>query len=99
MIQVLENSRLTGALVLFDENDPQIKQRLFMNDGNIVGAETGDAQDLPAFKSIMQTTRGGFDFQLSVDTFPVKIAAPNNTTLLLDTLRQLDEERNEAANA
>ncbi|MDX6484386.1 MAG: hypothetical protein QOE95_2157, partial [Gaiellaceae bacterium] len=38
-------------------------------------------------------TSGSFDFTKSQNEFPVRIQAPSNTNLILDTLRQMDEEK------
>jgi hypothetical protein len=38
-------------------------------------------------------TDGAFDFERAAQTFPVTIQAHSNTNLLLDTLRELDEEK------
>ncbi|MCA1591748.1 MAG: DUF4388 domain-containing protein [Acidobacteria bacterium] len=91
-IQVLENSRLTGVLAV--ENTER-QGRVLFNEGRIVGAESGESQAHDAFRLIVEITNGTFDFEKSADEFPVTINAPSNTNLLLDTLRQLDEEREE----
>lgn len=88
-IQAIENSRLTGILTL--ANDAQTG-RVFFNDGQIVAAESGDRTAHDAFRQIVEITAGTFDFQKSAESFPVTIAAPSNTNLILDSLRQVDEE-------
>lgn len=89
-IQAIENSRLTGALVL--TNIAQAGRVLF-NDGQIVGAEVGKLTGHNAFRQIVEITGGAFDFQKSAQSFPVTIEAPSNTNLILDSLRQVDEEK------
>ncbi|MGB8506819.1 MAG: DUF4388 domain-containing protein [Pyrinomonadaceae bacterium] len=89
-IQVLENSRLTGALVV---EDTERRGRVLFNEGRIVGAECGDALAHDAFRLVVEITSGSFDFERAADEFPITINAPSNTNLLLDTLRQLDEEK------
>jgi tetratricopeptide (TPR) repeat protein len=88
-IQALENSRLTGALVL--TNNAQAGRVLF-NDGRIVGAESGRLAGQEAFRQIVEITGGTFDFQKSAEAFPVTIEAASNTNLILDSLRQVDED-------
>jgi hypothetical protein len=44
------------------------------------------------FRKIVEITGGGFEFQKSPQEFPITITSPTNTNLILDTLRQLDEE-------
>ncbi|MDQ3805606.1 MAG: DUF4388 domain-containing protein, partial [Acidobacteriota bacterium] len=91
-VQVIENSRLTGALEL---EAPDRRGRVLFNEGRIVGAECRDAQGELAFRLLVEITAGSFDFEKSAAEFPVTIQALSNTNLLLDTLRQLDEEKNE----
>lgn len=87
-IQAIENSRLTGILVL--ANDAQ-SGSVFFNDGQIVSAESGGRTAYEAFRQIVEITTGTFDFQKSPQTFPVTIEAASNTNLILDSLRQVDE--------
>ncbi|HVS20902.1 MAG TPA: DUF4388 domain-containing protein [Pyrinomonadaceae bacterium] len=89
-IQAVENSRLTGALVL--TNNAQAGRVLF-NDGQIVGAECGKLTAHAAFRQIVEITGGDFDFQKSLQSFPVTIEAASNTNLILDSLRQVDEAK------
>jgi hypothetical protein len=88
-IQAIENSRLTGALVL--TNNAQAG-RVFFNDGQIVGAESGKLRAHDAFRQIVEITGGIFDFHKSSEGFPITIEAASNTNLILDSLRQVDEE-------
>ncbi|HWS85544.1 MAG TPA: DUF4388 domain-containing protein [Pyrinomonadaceae bacterium] len=91
-VQVLENSRLTGALAV---EGPARRGRVLFNDGRIVDAECGDARGTLAFRLLVEVTSGGFDFAKSGNEFPIRIQALSNTNLILDTLRQMDEEKNE----
>lgn len=88
-VQVLENSRLTGTLAI---NSEASLGRVFFNEGRIVGAETGETTAEEAFRKLVEATSGTFDFEKSVKDFPVTINAASNTNLILDSLRQLDEE-------
>ena len=87
-VQAIENARLTGALTL--TNDAQ-SGRVFFNDGQIVGADSGQKTAHEAFREIVEITSGSFDFQRSNGGFPVTIEAASNTNLILDSLRQVDE--------
>jgi tetratricopeptide (TPR) repeat protein len=89
-VQVIENSRLTGALAI---EGPARRGRVLFNDGRIVDAECGEALGTLAFRLIVEVTSGSFDFNLSKNEFPVRIQALSNTNLILDTLRQMDEEK------
>ena len=92
-VQVIENSRLTGALSI---ESAERQGRVLFNDGRIVDAECGEAKGTLAFRLIVEVTSGAFDFEKSASEFPVRIQALSNTNLILDTLRQLDEEKQEA---
>jgi hypothetical protein len=89
-IQVIENAKLTGTLLL--TNDTQNGGVLF-NEGRIVDAESGGDTAEAGFRRIVEITSGGFEFQKSAAGFPIRIEAASNTNLILDTLRQLDEEK------
>ena len=88
-IQAIENSRLTGVLTLASSAQAG---RVLFNDGQIVGAESGKLTAHEAFRQIVEITGGAFDFQKSSQGFPVTIQAASNTNLILDSLRQVDEE-------
>lgn len=88
-IQAIENSRQTGVLTL--QNSTQTGKVLF-NDGQIVGAECGQLVAHEGFRQIVEITGGTFDFEKSVEPHPVTIEAASNTNLILDSLRQMDEE-------
>ena len=89
-IQIIENAKLTGALKL-SNND--LNARVFFNEGRIVDAEGGGLSGQPAFKQTVEISTGTFEFERSSAEFPVRLQALSNTNLILDTLRQLDEEK------
>jgi Domain of unknown function (DUF4388) len=92
-VQVIENSRLTGTLSI---ESGERRGRVLFNDGRIVDAECGEAKGTMAFRLLVEVTSGAFDLEKSPHEFPVRIQALSNTNLILDTLRQLDEEKNES---
>lgn len=108
-VQVIENSRLTGALTVWAADDsssnnsitgsgtsaetPKRWQRVFFNDGLIVGAEADGITGGDAFRRIVETSGGTFSFEKATTPFPVTINAISNTNLILDSLRQMDEEK------
>ncbi|HST50503.1 MAG TPA: DUF4388 domain-containing protein [Pyrinomonadaceae bacterium] len=91
-VQVIENSRLTGALSI---ENPERRGRVLFNEGRIVGAECGALTGQDAFRLIIEATFGTFDFEKTANEFPVTIEAPSNTNLILDSLRHLDEQKQE----
>lgn len=88
-IQAIENSRLTGSLTL--ANSAQTG-KVFFNEGQIIGAESGKLVAREAFRQIVEITGGTFDFEKSAPLFPVTIEAASNTNLILDSLREVDED-------
>jgi tetratricopeptide (TPR) repeat protein len=88
-IQVIENAKLTGALILTAEAK---SGSVMFNEGKIVDADAAGLSGEAGFRQIVEITGGGFEFQKSTQEFPVNITSPTNTNLILDTLRQLDEE-------
>jgi len=93
-VQVIENSRLTGALAI---ESGERQGRVLFNDGRIVDAECDDAKGTLAFRLLVEVTSGMFDFEKAPNEFPVRIQALSNTNLILDTLRQMDEEKGEGS--
>ncbi|HEX8162915.1 MAG TPA: DUF4388 domain-containing protein [Pyrinomonadaceae bacterium] len=89
-VQVIENARLTGALKI---EGGERGCRVLFNDGRIVGAEAGARAAGDALRRVLEMTGGAFEFERSAHEFPVTIHAHSNTNLLLDTLRELDEEK------
>ena len=88
-IQVIENARLTGALSI---ETSKFTGRILFNRGKIVGAETSGLESVDAFRRIVEAADGIFDLEKSAEDFPVTIKVASNTNLILDSLRQLDEE-------
>jgi hypothetical protein len=89
-VQVLENARLTGSLNI-DSGEDACK--VFFNEGRIVGAESRGETANGALRRVLEKTDGSFDFERAAEPFPITIDAHSNTNLLLDTLRELDEEK------
>lgn len=88
IIQVIENSKLTGTLTLAARVQ---SGSVFFNEGRIVDADCAGAKGEAGFCRIVEITTGTFDFARAAQEFPLKIRAPSNTKLILDALHQLDE--------
>lgn len=88
IVQVIENSKLTGALAITWDADAG---RVLFNEGRIVGAETGETVGAEAFRRIVEAAGGRFEFEKSAQAFPVTISTTSNTNLILDSLREIDE--------
>jgi len=89
-IQVIENARLTGSLVLSGQTH---EGRVLFNDGRIVDAQSGGDEGEEGFRRVVEITSGVFEFQKSDRHFAIRIQALSNTNLILDTLRVLDESK------
>lgn len=88
-VQVIENARLTGTLTL---TGAQGGGQIQFNDGRIVAAESSGERDTDALRRLVEMTGGEFDFERSTSSYPTTIQATSNTSLLLNALRELDEE-------
>ncbi len=89
-IQVIENAKLTGALVLAGEAQ---SGRVLFNEGRIVDADCSGEVGQRGFQHVTELTGGTFEFQKSENRFPITIQAASNTNLILDSLRRLDETK------
>lgn len=91
-VQVIENSRMTGLLVI--KSDLHLASVSF-NEGKIVDAEANSHNGVKAFREIIEINSGTFEFSVSDIEFPVVISVTSNTNFLLDVLTELDNERAE----
>ncbi len=89
VIQIIENNRLGGALVV---TSPAANGEIQFNDGQIVGAHSGLKTGIDALKRFLDVTEGSFELKRSPNCYPVTIDAPSNMSLMLDLLRVRDEE-------
>ncbi|HLM61063.1 MAG TPA: DUF4388 domain-containing protein [Pyrinomonadaceae bacterium] len=91
-VQVIENSRMTGLLVI--KSDLHLASVSF-NEGKIVDAEANEHNGTKAFREIIEINSGTFEFSTSETEFTVVINISSNTNFLLDVLTELDNERAE----
>ena len=91
-VQVIENSRMTGLLVI--KSDLHLASVAF-NEGKIADAEANGHNGARAFREIIEISGGTFEFSTSETEFPVVINVSSNTNFLLDVLTELDNERAE----
>ena len=91
-VQVIENSRMTGLLVI--KSDLHLANVSF-NEGKIVDAECNNHNGIKAFREIIEIGSGTFEFSVSENEFNVVINVSSNTNFLLDVLTELDNERAE----
>jgi tetratricopeptide (TPR) repeat protein len=92
IIQIIENSRITGILVI---ESSTLSGRIFFNFGQIADAQAGEERSTAAFRLFVDVCDGVFELEKSPVEFKQNIAAPNNTNLILDVLREIDEERHD----
>ena len=91
-IQVIENSKMTGLLVI--RSDLFLANVAF-NDGKIADADCNGKRGQSAFRDIIEISSGTFEFAVADHSFPVVITVTSNTNFLLDVLTELDNERAE----
>jgi hypothetical protein len=89
IIQIIENNRLTGALVIMS---PVAKGEIHFNEGLIAGAKSGLNEGQDALLSFLDMTEGVFVFNGSATEYQRTIRATSNMGLILDLLRFKDEE-------
>ena len=91
-VQVIENSRMTGLLVI--KSDTHLASVSF-NEGKIADADANGQNGTKAFREIIEIGGGTFEFSTSETEFPVVINVSSNTNFLLEVLTELDQERAE----
>lgn len=89
VIQMIENSKHTGALFI---HSPNVNGEIYINEGNIVGARSELNVSVDALSLFLDVTEGVFEFKKSDTEFQRTIQASSNMGLLLDLLRVKDEE-------
>lgn len=94
IVQILENSRMTGALSL---SSGSRTGNIYFNDGQVVDAVFGQKVGLDAFGELIDYTDGQFGFEKALTRFQQRIQSTSNTSLILDVLRGKDEDRHEGA--
>jgi hypothetical protein len=89
IIQIVENSRLSGALLLASS---VANGEIHFNEGQIIGAKTGGDSGRAALGKLLGAVDGNFEFEKSNTEYEQTIQATSNTALILDMLRAKDEE-------
>ncbi len=89
-IQVIENSKLTGLLVI---KSNMLLGSISFNEGKIVDAEANGRNGTKAIQDIIEVSVGSFEFLTSEKEFPVVIQVSSNTNFLLDVLTKLETEK------
>jgi len=93
-VQVIENARLTGTLTLTLTSAASAVGHIRFNEGRIAAAAaSNNERDTDALRRLVEMTGGEFDFERSTESYPASIQATSNTSLLLNALRELDEEK------
>jgi hypothetical protein len=90
IVQILENSRMTGTLGL---RDGLKGGNIYLNDGQVVDATYGQSVGIEAFSELVDFPNGTFEFEKSSTPFQQRIESNSNTSLILDVLREKDEQR------
>lgn len=95
VVQILENNHLTGALEISKD---ELTGKVYFTDGEIVNATLAEKAGVDAFKLLVQVANGSyFAFSKSPVPFARHINAANNTSLILDLLREYDEDLHAAS--
>lgn len=89
VIQMIENSGLTGVLAIFL---PSVSGQVYFAEGEIVGASAAGKSGSEGLARLLNAVEGTFEFRKSTLQFERTIDASSNVSLLLDLLREKDEE-------
>ena len=89
VIQMIENSRITGALAI---QATTTHGELHFNEGLIVNAKTNMGYGLDAVAQVLDLRQGRFEFRRTEREYLRHIEATSNTGLLLDLLAARDNE-------
>ncbi|MEK6299220.1 MAG: DUF4388 domain-containing protein [Acidobacteriota bacterium] len=89
VIQMIENSRLTGVLTV---SLTSVKGDVHFDEGEIIGAATEGETGSEALSKLLNAVEGTFEFRKSAAHLERTIHAASNIALLLDLLRATDEQ-------
>ncbi|HKQ08591.1 MAG TPA: DUF4388 domain-containing protein [Blastocatellia bacterium] len=89
IIQILENSRVTGVLQVMSS---AASGEIYLLEGLIIGAKSGAEAGRKALTVLSGAADGNFEVEKNTRTYDRTIQATNNTALILDLLRVKDEE-------
>jgi tetratricopeptide (TPR) repeat protein len=90
IVQIIENNHLTGTLTVRKSG---MAGKIYFTEGLIVNATQGEQSGPEPFRRLVQDASGGFFvFEKSQVAFAQVIKASSNTSLILDLLREYDEE-------
>ena len=89
VVQLMSASGKTGV---FQLSDGGLKGEIYLNDGQIVHAQTEEAQGEEAVYALAIWTSGEFRFEVGVQT-DARTISKSNTNLLMEAARRLDEWR------
>jgi len=89
IIQILENSRITGLLQVFSS---AASGEIYLQEGLIIGAKASAESGRKALTRLSSAADGTFDVEKNARTYERTIQVTSNTALILDLLRVKDEE-------
>jgi uncharacterized protein DUF4388/PilZ domain-containing protein len=89
IIQIIENNKLTGALVIIA---PGASGEIQFNEGMIAGSKSGACDGQEALLNFLDVTEGTFVFNRSDAEYERTIKASSNMGLMLELLRVKDEQ-------
>lgn len=89
IIQILENSRLSGEMLV---NSTAARGEIYFKEGVIIGARCAGQMGNPALSEMTSAADGTFEFEKTTRQYEKTIQATSNTALILDLLREKDEE-------
>lgn len=94
VVQIVESNGLTGRLSV-DVPGSRATGALFFDNGRIVAARFGSLSGRAGARDLLRLTAAAFRVELDDGAPPDEFGATTNTGLLLDLLREIDEEESE----
>jgi hypothetical protein len=83
VIHIISSNHLSGALGI---DLASSRGEIYFREGEIVGAQSGDAQGIDALHRFLAPVEGSFEFKQSSRKYDRTIKAANTTSLLLDLI-------------
>jgi tetratricopeptide (TPR) repeat protein len=93
VVQIIENNKITSILTIQSD---AITGRIYFNEGQIVDAQAENWRGIDAVRQFVELNQGMFELEQSAVEFKQNINAASNTNLILDLLRQIDEDRQQS---
>ena len=87
LIQIIENNKKTGVLILYHARD---EGKIWFNEGNIHDAKYRNFQPIPAIQKMVVWSEGDFSISFVEENYE-KLIEEDNQQILLDAIQYIDQ--------